>query len=113
MRRSKNPFWPTPASIIRGLRLVRRYRGAADRRGESGRRRGARRAHPRPDPEEQTEYDNDHGRVEGALRRGAPRVVIALAQVQADVRRARAGAEALAERSDDGVGVNPSVFTYR
>ena len=51
--------------------------------------------------------------MEGALRRGAPRVVIALAQVQADVRRARAGAEALAKRSDDGVGVNPSVFTYR
>ena len=36
-----------------------------------------------------------------------------LAEVPADVRRARAGAEALAKRSDDGVGVNPSVFTYR
>ena len=59
------------------------------------------------------EPHDDHGRVAGALRRGAPRVVIALAQVQADVRRARAGAEALAKRSDDGVGVNPSVFTYR
>ena len=95
------------------LRLDRRYRGAADRRGESRRRRGARRARPRPDPEEQTELQYDRGRVANAVWRGAPRVVAPVAEVPADVRRARAGAEALAKRSDDGVGVNPSVFTYR
>ena len=51
---------------------------------------------------EQTELYDDHGRVEDALRRGAPRVVIAPAEVPADVRRARAGAEALAKRSAGG-----------
>ena len=45
--------------------------------------------------------------------RRAPRVVIALAQVQATYGVPAPGREALAKRSDDGVGVNPSVFTYR
>ena len=86
-----------PARIGR-LGLVRRDGGAARRRDKSGRRRGARRAHPRPDPEEQTEYDNDHGRVGNAVWRGPPRVVAPPSEVPADVRRARAGAEALAKR---------------
>ena len=70
-------------------------------------------AHPRPDPEEQTELQYDRGRVANAVWRGAPRVVAPPAEVPADLRRARAGAETLTKRSDDGVGVNPSVFTYR
>ena len=106
-----------PARIGR-LGLVRRDGGAARRRDKSGRRRGARPAHPPPDPEEQTEYDArsmDEVARQGAL--GLPELPssLLLRKYRPIVRRARAGAanELVLRSRRRSVGVNPSVFTYR